>query len=122
MGTDFSAGGSHLFVSEWVENDEGGTARSMFFVAPMDLQLIRSYHAISGNETSVSLIVQKNAAFVAVVTGITELADTAFTVEWEGDSTVAGDDIHLRTGDVLEFVLPTSSVGWHTVLEFRRAS
>jgi len=122
MGTDFSAGGSHLFVSEWVENDEGGTSRSVFFVAPMDLQLIRSYHAISANETGVSLFIQKNAAFMAAISGITELADTSFTVEWEGDDTVTGDDIHLRTGDVLEFVLPTSSVDWHTVLEFRRAS
>lgn len=121
MGVDLSAGGSHLFISEWVENDEGNT-RSIFFVAPMDLELIRSYHAINGAEATPALVVQKNAVFVAAINPGAQSADTSFTVEWEGDSTATGDDLRFREGDVCEFVLPASTVDWHTVLEFRRAA
>lgn len=121
MATALTASAGHLFVNEWFENDEGGTARPAYVVAPMDLTLVRLHISANSAATGISLVLSKGSTFLGFKSGVNIPSGGTTTVEVEGDSSF-GSNLLFRTGEVCNITLPNDAIDYNLMFEFRRSS
>lgn len=122
MGTEFTTSQQKLVISDWIENDEAGTNRSVFFVAPCDLTLDRIRLASFGVVTSATYTLQKNGVFSGAWASISAAAEEEIVLEsGKIQAPVAGGRV-LQKGDGLEFVLAAGTQDYHVVMEFTKGT